>query len=154
MTEETMEYIGLYTQWQKLKPGPKAEIRRVSVPDDLLDLPAFYRLVEPLGWKADSKPWVKEGWKRLVFLLNHIENRGEHGLGKALALSKKVNEKRLFQIVRSDDPKDIIQLRRVLKQAEPVVNWPKMARQIWRWDKKNKRALMEDFILNQEKPKD
>ena len=149
-----MEFAGLYKLWHGLRPGPRAEIRRVSEPDELMDLPSFYRLVEPFGWQADLPPWEKDKWKRLVFLLNHIENRGEHSLGKALALSGKVNEKRLFQIVRADYPNDIIQLRRVLKQVEPAVNWQKMATQIWDWDKYRKRALMEDFILNQEHAKD
>jgi len=70
-------------------------------------------------------------------------------LGKALALPGKVNEKRLFQIVRADYPSDVKQLRRLLKQIEPSVDWYKMAKQLWHWDKYRKRNLMEDFVLNQ-----
>jgi len=149
MNEHYPNFAGFYAVWQKLSPGPKAELRRVTDPDDLLDIPAFYRLVEPFGWKSDLPRWEKQRWQRLVFLVNHISNKGEHSLGKALALPGKVNEKRLFQIVRADYPSDVKQLRRLLKQIEPDVNWYKMANQIWRWDKYRKRNLMEDFVLNQ-----
>lgn len=146
---EYPDFSGFYAAWQRLPTGPRAEIRRVKEPDELLDLPAFYRLVEPFGWNTDLPPWERQRWQRLVFLVNHIENKGEHSLGKALALSGDINEKRLFQIVRSDYPSDVIQLRRVLKQVEPGVNWKKMAKQIWAWDKYRKRSLMEDFVLYQ-----
>lgn len=149
MNKNYPDFANFLAVWNRLQPGPKAEMRRVSEPDELLDLPAFYRLVESFGWKADSKPWEKSRWQRLVFLVNHIEPNGEYSLGKALALSGKVNEKRLFQVVRSNYPTDIIQLRRVLKQVEPKVDWLKMARQIWDWGKYRKRSLMEDFVLNQ-----
>lgn len=144
------DLASFYAAWIGLnkKPGATADIRRVATPDELLDLPSFYRLVGPFGWTSDLKPWEKACWQRLVFCVNDIESKGEPSLGKALALSGKVNEKRLFQIVRSGYPSDVIQLRRILKQAKPSVNWKKMARQLWRWDKYQKRSLMEDFILN------
>ncbi|HEC26991.1 MAG TPA: type I-E CRISPR-associated protein Cse2/CasB [Gammaproteobacteria bacterium] len=151
MNTDYPDLTGFYAAWIGLnkRPGATADIRRVATPDELLDLPSFYRLVEPFGWTSDLKPWEKARWQRLVFCINDIENRGEPSLGKALALSGKVNEKRLFQIVRSGYPSDVIQLRRILKQAKPNVSWKKMARQLWRWDKCHKRSLMEDYILNQ-----
>jgi CRISPR system Cascade subunit CasB len=148
MNNELPDFTGLYTLWNKLPPGPRAEIRRVSEPDELLDLPAFYRLVEPFGWQSELKPWNKEGWKRLVFLVNYVKDKGENSLGKALALSK-VSEKRLYQVIRAESPGDINQLRRLLKQAEPEVNWQKMAKQLWLWNIRQKRNLLEDFVLNQ-----
>lgn len=148
MNKKQPDFAGFYSSWQKLSPGPKAEIRRTAEPDDLLDLPAFYRLVEPYGWKTALKPWEKERWQRLVFLVNHVTNKGENSLGKALASSEGINEKRLFQIVRAEPPNDIIQLRRLLKQAEPTLNWQKMATQLWYWNLRQKRSLLEDFVLN------
>jgi len=149
MNKDYPDFASFLAAWNRLQSGPKAEMRRVSEPDELLDIPAFYRLVESFGWNAELKPWEKVRWQRLVFLVNHIEPKGEHSLGKTLALSGKVNEKRLFQVVRANYPSDVIQLRRVLKQVEPSVDWFKMARQIWDWDKYRKRSLMEDFVLNQ-----
>lgn len=154
MTEDSNQYLGLYQRWQSLKPGPRAEIRRAPDPDSLMDLPAFYRLVAPLGWQAELPITEKGRWKRLVFLVEHVTDKGEDSLGKALARSGKVNEKRLMQVVHSDYPNDVIQLRRLLKHVEPAVSWPKMATQIWHWGKYQKRALMEDFILNQKETKD
>jgi len=142
------DFTALYSTWDNLKPGPKAELRRVATPDELMDLPVFYRLVSPWGWVSGMKPWDKARWARLVFLMDHITVAGENGLGKSLAITSKVNEKRLFQIVRADSPNDIVQLRRVLKQAKPKVNWEKMAEQIWYWSPGNKRNLLEDFVLN------
>jgi CRISPR system Cascade subunit CasB len=60
-----------------------------------------------------------------------------------------VSEKRLYQVIRAESPGDINQLRRLLKQAEPEVNWQKMAKQLWFWNIKQKRSLLEDFVLNQ-----
>lgn len=151
MSNELPNFAGFYAAWESLKkrPGATADIRRVSSTDELLDLPAFYRLVEPFGWQADLKPWDKERWLRLVFLINHVTDKGENSLGKAFALSGKISDKRLFQIVRADSPNDITQLRRLLKQVEPEVSWQKMATQLWRWSLWEKRSLLEDFVLNQ-----
>jgi len=80
MNKDYPNFSGFYAVWQKLSPGPKAEIRRVTDPDDLLDIPAFYRLVEPFGWESDLPRWEKQRWQRLVFLVNHISNKGEHSL--------------------------------------------------------------------------
>lgn len=147
-TQKLPDFTALYNAWKNLKPGPTAEMRRVATPDELMDLPVFYRLVSPFGWVSGMKPWDKERWARLVFLMKHITVAGENSLGKSLAITSKVNEKRLFQIVRADSPNDIVQLRRVLKQAKPKVNWEKMAEQIWYWNTRNKRNLLEDFVLN------
>ena len=151
MSNELPNFAGFYTAWEtlKTKPGATVDIRRISSMDGLLDLPVFYRLVEPFGWKADMKPWEKERWQRLTFLINHISDRGDNSLGRALALSGDINEKRLFQIVRSDSPRDINQLRRLLIQAEPEVSWQKMAKQLWYWTLQQKRRLLEDFVLSQ-----
>ena len=151
MSNELPNFAGFYAAWESLnkRPGATADIRRVSSADELLDLPAFYRLVEPFGWQADLKPWDKERWQRLVFLINHVTDKGENSLGKAFALSGKVSDKRLFQIVRADSPNDITQLRRLLKQVKPEVSWQKMATQLWRWNLQEKRSLLEVFVLNQ-----
>ncbi len=150
MSEATPNFAGFYAAWTALKrkSGAAAEIRRAATMDDLLDLPAFYRLVEPFGWR-DCTPWQKQGWQRLVFLVNHVTDKGDHSLGQALAQAKSINEKRIYQVVRADSPTDITQLRRLLIQAEPELCWNKMARQLWFWGLRQKRNLLEDFILNQ-----
>lgn len=139
------DFLGLYERYQKLKPGPQAELKRVAQPDDLLEIPAFYRLMDEAN--------VGKGMQRLVYclpLITHQDNGDT--LGKALAKAG-INEKRLFMVVRSEEPNDLIQLRRLLKQADkPKVDWIKMAKAIWNWNRPDlsvKQKLLEDFFLNQ-----
>lgn len=148
MSNEYPNFAGFYAAWESLnkKPGASADIRRVATMDELLDLPAFYRLVEPFGWRSDLSRWEKERWQRLVFVINHLTDKGENSLGRALALAK-VSEKRVFQVVRADSPNDMIQLRRLLIQTEPAVSWQKVAKQLWHWSLQQKRSLLEDFVL-------
>jgi CRISPR system Cascade subunit CasB len=138
------DYIKLYQDYQALKPGPKAELRRVASPDLLIEIPAFYRLLQ--GQKAHS------GMQRLIYCLPCIKHSpGGRSLGQALANSD-LNEKRLFMVIRSESPNDLIQLRRLLQQVEPVVDWEKMANQLWWWNHPNqlsKRQLLEDFFYYQ-----
>jgi CRISPR system Cascade subunit CasB len=148
------EFMDLYQAWQRLPSGPRAELRRCGTLDDLLEVPAFYRL---LGGRFE-KEWQKKAFQRLVFCLPCIKGHTEQkiSLGAALARSRNgarpvVSESRMIQIVRCTSPNDMIQLRRILKQAEPTVNWPLMAKQLWYWNysERSKRDLLEDFFINQ-----
>ncbi|EIC29372.1 type I-E CRISPR-associated protein Cse2/CasB [Methylomicrobium album] len=135
------DFMALYEHYQKLKPGPQAELKRVVQPDDLLEIPAFYRLLQ------DNK--ASKNMQRLVFCLPLIkhQNNGD-SLGKALAKAN-INEKRLFMVIRSQDPNDLIQLRRLLKQAEPKLDWPSAAKTLYFWNDRAKRQLLEDFFFYQ-----
>lgn len=48
---DEIDAMALYRAWQQLDNGSCAQIRRVSEPDELRDIPAFYRLVQPFGWE-------------------------------------------------------------------------------------------------------
>jgi CRISPR system Cascade subunit CasB len=135
------DFVGLYERYQKLKPGPQAELKRVAQPDDLLEIPAFYRLLN--GSNAGKS------MQRLVYCLPLVEHR-ESGdsLGKALAKAD-VNEKRLFMVIRSQEPNDLIQLRRLLKQVEPKLDWLAAAKTLYYWNDRAKRQLLEDFFFYQ-----
>jgi CRISPR system Cascade subunit CasB len=139
------DFMELYHEWDKLPPGPKAELRRIAKPDKLIEVSAFYRL---FSGKAQTD-WEKDKFQRLIFCLPHIEHIDEEvGLGKALAKGQRVNEKRLFQVVRSESPNDIIQLRRILGMFKPRIstNWPLTAKLLWDWTDWSKRKLLEDFF--------
>ncbi len=139
------DFMELYQAWEQLRPGPRAELRRVSSPEGLIETPAFYRL---FSGKA-SREWEKQAYQRLIFCLPYITHTdGNVGLGKALAASDQLNEKRLFQIVRSEAPNDMIQLRRVLQMVEPSTNWQTTAGLLWYWNERSKRDLLEDFFMN------
>jgi len=152
MAEET-DFMDLFQAWQRLPNGPKAELRRCGNLDDLLEVPAFYRLLGGRGGLS----WQKKAYQRMIFCLpciNHTEKK--ISLGAALARSRNgtrsaVSESRMIQVARSESPNDMIQLRRIIKQAEPTVNWPLMAKQLWYWDysERSKRDLLEDFFINQ-----
>ncbi len=148
-----LEFMDLYQAWQRLPNGPRAELKRCGALDDLLGMPAFYRL---LGGRGEQE-WQKKAYQRLIFCIpciNHTEQKVS--LGMALARTRKgsrsvVSESRMIQVVRSEPPNDMAQLRRIIKQAEPTVNWPMMARQLWYWNlnERSKRGLLEDFFINQ-----
>lgn len=149
----SLDVMGLFHAWNALDSGASAQLRRVSEPDQLLDIPAFYRLVQPFGW-----PQNRAALLRLVFCLSagkeviHHKEPDEkypHGisLGAALADSGKINERRIYQLIRTDWPKDMIQLRRLLIHAEPTLYWPAMAEQLIWWGPRSRRQLLEDFVL-------
>lgn len=142
------DFMALYNAWEQLQPGPRAELRRVGKPDELIEVSAFYRL---FSGKARQE-WEKQAYQRLIFCLPCVKHTNDDvGLGKALARDRRVSEKRLFQVVRSNAPNDMIQMRRVLQMAEPTVNWPIAAKQLWYWNERSKRDLLEEYFINQSK---
>ncbi len=141
------DFMSLYDAWMKLAPGQKAELTRVSRPDELLEMPAFYRLFIGMA----SEEWGEEAFQRLIFCLPCIKHTdSDVNLGAAIArYGRNMNEKRLFQVIRSEFPNDIIQLRQILKMVGPVVNWSMAAKQLWNWNERSKCDFLEDFFLNQ-----
>ncbi len=135
------DFLAIYERYQALKPGMKAELKRAVNPGDLIEIPAFYRLL--YGEKANQR------MQRLVFCLPLISHKeGGDSLGKALAKAD-INEKRLFMVIRSQEPNDLIQLRRLLKQANQTVDWLSMAKTLYYWNDFAKRSLLEDFFYYQ-----
>lgn len=144
------DFMALYHGWDELSNGAKAELKRVAKPEEMLEIPAFYRIY---SGKAHEE-WEKRAYQRLIFCLPHIKDVDKDvSLGKALALGQCVSEKRLFQVVRSDDPNDIIQFRRILAMFKPKINvsWEKAAKTLWYWNNRSKRDLLEDYFLSQPK---
>ncbi len=149
--ETKPDWGALLSAWRQLDNGPKAQMRRVGKPDELLELPAFYRLVGPLGW-PEANEWQRRGWLRLVFCLSAanpaFNDTGEKiSLGEGLAQGGKISERRLFQLIRADWPQDMVQLRRLLIHVTPTLNWSLFADQLWRWQSRDRQRLLEDFVL-------
>ncbi len=139
------DFMALYNAWEQLANGPKAELRRVARPDELLEVPAFFRLYSGMA----HTEWEKLAYQRLIFCLPYIKHIVDNtGLGKALARDGKVSEKRLFQVIRSDSPNDMIQLRRIVQMAELSVSWPIAAKTLWYWNDRSKRDMLEDYFIN------
>lgn len=144
---ELPDFAALKERFEKsLTPGQQAELRRVGEPEDLIMQPALYRLLQ--GKKPNSQ------YLRLVFLLPWATHRTAAPHFSAVCAKgkdngkAKVNAMRLFQIVRSDDPNDMIQLRRVAMQIKPVVDWNRFGRMLWYWHwPHTKRELIENYYL-------
>lgn len=138
---KTPDFLSILSRYQALKPGPQAELKRVANPIDLIEVPAFYRVLQ------DEK--ARSGMQRLLFCLPHIKDtEGMDSLGKALARAE-INEKRLFMVIRSQEPNDLIQLRRLLIQAKVSVDWMLAAKTLYYWNDRAKRQLLEDFFYYQ-----
>lgn len=148
-----LDALALYNAWNLLDNAASAQLRRVAEPDELKDIPAFYHLVQPFGW-----PEHQHALLRIVFCLTagkkviqHVEKTEAHpkgiSLGKALAESKKINERRVYQLLRAEWPNDLIQLRRLLVHAEPKLYWPLFVEQMTWWNQSARRQLLEDFVL-------
>lgn len=129
--------------WQILDNGQRAEIRRVSTPEDLECLPAFYHLI---GY---YNPIENKQLARVAFFLPFAENNSEEAepVGKQLNEAK-ISEKRIFQVVRSTSPNDLVQLRRVIQQAKlDSVNWESFGKSLFYWGKISKKQLVQSFFI-------
>lgn len=152
-----LDAMALYRAWNALDNAASAQLRRVAEPEALRDIPAFYRLVNDLGWRESANHYPL---LRAVFCLSagknvikHAEPTEKHlhgiSLGKALAVSDKINERRIYQLLRANWPQDMVQLRRLLSHAEPTLHWPSMMQQLTWWNERARRQLLEDFVLAQ-----
>lgn len=129
--------------WEKLDNGQRAEIRRVSTPEDMECLPAFYHLI------GHRSPGEIKQLARVAFFLPFAEKHSEKAdpLGKQLS-NAKISEKRIFQIIRSSSPNDLIQLRRVVQQAKlNSINWDVFGKNLFYWGKISKKQLVQSFFI-------
>ena len=147
MTEQTLpDFQKLVSDYrQKLSNGQRADLRRAEEPDALLDMPVFYRLIQSDGMKANLQA------ARVIYFLSYVEHKkGAKSIGR-LMQDEGVNEKRLFQIIRSESPEDLIYLRRLAQQLKPTVDWQDFGRMLFYWGKNTKRQLLQDFYLSPQK---
>jgi CRISPR system Cascade subunit CasB len=136
--EGRIDFPKLRERFDKLEPGARAEIRRVASPEELGERPAFYRLISGL------KPG--DAVRRVAFCLPWVEHGDGRSLGAELA-SAKINERRLFQVMRSSYPNDVIQLRRLLQHVQLTVDWRNLGPMLLRWSREDKRRVLEDYYL-------
>jgi len=142
--QQLPDFVSLYRRYQTLADdgGFRSQLgKRVSAPEELGTRPAFYRLFpgeRPPSWG-----------ERIAFMLPWCTHSDDaKPLGQQLALAG-VSEARVFQVVRAEPPNDLIQLRRLLQHVEPVVNWQQFGSQLFYWNERAKRALLEDFCIHQ-----
>lgn len=142
MTEslkEKPDFDGLWQRYRGLGNGAKAELRRVTEPDDLREQRAFYLLMpgaKPTAWAL-----------RVVFVMPWLEESGApQSLTKAFVAAK-ISDRRLYQVVRADSPQDLIHLRRLIQQVKPSPEWKTLGATLVYWGAKEKRKLLEEFFI-------
>jgi CRISPR system Cascade subunit CasB len=141
---ELPDFEDFWRRYKLLKPGAKAELRRVTEPDELREQPALYRLLP--GAKAPQ--WALCA----LFLMPWLAESGPpQPLAKAL-VGAKISDRRLYQVVRADWPNDLIQLRRLVQQAQPAPDWKSLGWTLLKWSIETKRAeakreLVEAFFI-------
>lgn len=125
-----------------LANGQRAEIRRAQEPGALALLPAYYHAL-PTGAAPGER------WQRVIFMLAHARHRaGGPRLGSLLHRAR-VSEMRLFQLVRSAYPQDILHLRRLCRHIEPALDWRAFGRILYHWEAKDKQRIVEDYFLGE-----
>ncbi|WKJ90933.1 type I-E CRISPR-associated protein Cse2/CasB [Methylomonas montana] len=146
----------LYSEYQGLSNGDKAGIRRTIEPDDLLLNPAFYHLLQAtLGqFQAAELTKARDFFKnlsqvaRLVYLLPFVSHEPQGKHFGAVLRELEISERRLFLVMRSEYPQDLIQLRRLLKQSkEHKIDGIDFGELLYYWGTNKKRQLMKDYYL-------
>lgn len=144
---QPLDYVALSEHYHKLDPGAQADLRRVTSPEELAIRPVFYRLFPGRHPSPD--------YLRVAFCLPWAIHQPEGpSLGTAFAKPKPgstlpvVHERRLFQVLRAEWPTDIVQLRRLLHQAEPRVDWQHLGGLLFYWGERNKRRILEDYYVH------
>jgi CRISPR system Cascade subunit CasB len=146
------DYLDLCKKFKILNSGAQAQLRRISEPEGLREIPAFYRLF------PNDSPKDRDGRLRVAFLLPWLEDCGEQrresvpAFGKLLAQAH-ISEMRVFQVARASPPSDIIQLRRLAIQLKrlkhPKLDWQKFGSMLYYWSTEQKRRLVESYFLSQ-----
>ena len=147
MNQSQNDYLTLVERYQHLDNGQKALLRRVSSPEDLTSVAAFYQLINDTKFQLKQ---YENQISRLIYILPWIEHRSNgKSLGKIL-FEHEISEKRLFLVVRREIPDDLIQLRRLIQQIKPIAyaNWEELGVLLFYWGKKSKNQLMRDFYLS------
>lgn len=139
---DTPDFVALYEAFQNLSRGDQALLRRARTPDDVGCIPATYYLLQ-----SASVPGRQ--WNRLVFFLPYVAHADTKRSVGATFADAGISERRLVHMVRAPSPNDLIQLRRLLIQADTRVNWADLARTLWFWGDRSKERVVAGYYLKQ-----
>jgi CRISPR type I-E-associated protein CasB/Cse2 len=136
------DFAEVRKRYEKLSRGDQAQLgKRIGSPEDLSLVPALYKLFPGIA--------PHERYRQVAFILPWCKHQeGGKSLGSQLA-GADINEKRLFQVVRSDAPNDLIYLRRLIQRTDFSVNWKDLGRSLFFWNDNEiaKRQLVEQFFI-------
>lgn len=136
------DFVRLKETFDGMSSGGRAEISRVELPSDLVLRGAFYRLL-PEGEVPSPR------WQRIVFMLPWAKQEdGASQLGRQIAgAEKEISEQRVFQMVRSDYPQDILHMRRLLRHLKIGLDWNDFGKTLWFWGEVQKRCIVESYFM-------
>lgn len=142
---DSPDFVALKERFERMTPGQQAELRRAAQPEDLMMKPALYWLLQG---RRPNKLYL-----RIAFLLPWVSHQRNAAHFSAQCAKAKINEIRMFQTARSDDPTDMIQLRRIAMQIKPHVDWNQFGKMLQYWPH-TKREFIESYYLAQSIKKD
>jgi CRISPR system Cascade subunit CasB len=143
-SETLPDFVELKQRFDRMGSGPIAEMRRVRSVHDLADIPAYYRWLQ--GHSSAH-------YERIAFFMPYVSHK-EAAIPLGQQLKKKgVSEMRLFQVIRSEVPHDLEQLRRLVIQLDPSLNWNEFGKTLYYWGRKSKQHILEDYFTPVKKPK-
>lgn len=137
---DSPDFVSLKERFERMTSGQKADLRRAAQPEDLMMRPALYRLLQG---RRPNKLYL-----RIAFLLPWVNHQSNAAHFSAQCAKAKINEIRMFQTARSDDPMDMIQLRRIAMQIKPHVDWTLFGNMLRYWPH-TKRDFIENYYLAQ-----
>ncbi len=135
------DFAAIKLDFETFSPGEKADIRRTALPEDLRVRGAFYRLL-PEGERPTPQ------WQRVIFFLPWAEHDPDAPpLGAQLATSEKsISEIRIFQLLRSENPQDLLHLRRLLQHIKTTLDWGAFGERLWFWGESVKSRIVEEYF--------
>lgn len=147
-TDKLKEALGaLPKTFDLLSKGEQAQLRRLKAPERLREQEAFFRL-------CAQSSLIKSGlaqMERVIFFLPWLAPHSALKLGGALERGR-VDERRLFQVLRSESPNDLIYLRRLIQMAASrqkmkrlSINWEDASLKFFYWGEHNKRDILQDY---------
>lgn len=147
--------LTLAVEYDTLGNGDKAAIRKVAATNELLMNPAFYHLIQAVlnEFKDENRNKAQgvlqnlQQVARIVFFLPYVKIQGK-SLGW-LFKEQGISERRLFLMMRSEKPDDLIQLRRLCQQLrEHKADAVNLGEMMYYWGDKKKQQLMKDYYLS------
>lgn len=160
--------LALFAGYEALSNGDKAGIRKTVEPDDLQMNPAFYRLIQDVLSQFNGAEQTKarkffnnlSQAARLVYFLPFVRHQNNGKSLGAILKEQGISERRLFLVMRSEYPQDLIQLRRLCEQfKDEKIDGLKLGKTLFYWGKdktsseSSKQRLMRDFYLSFDKEK-
>jgi CRISPR system Cascade subunit CasB len=138
--QQLPDFVALKERFDMMGNGPRADLRRIKSVEAVADLPAYYR------WLQGTPDSLN--LRRVAFFMPYVGHRLRAApLGRQLALSQhRVSEMRLFQILRSEAPRDLEHLRRLAQQIKPHLDWAEFGKTLFYWREHSKRRILQDYF--------